>query len=255
MAFWGDYHTHTVYSHARGSIEHNVRMARDKGLKQIAITDHGFRHVAFNVRRSDFKFMQRDIAFIRDKYEVDIFLGLETNLQGRKGQIDIVDSDMQNLDVLLCGYHEYVYPASVKDFFSFFIPNHIPFHRKSDLMKGRNTEAYINAINRYPIDVIVHPKYGIEIDVVELAKECKKLGVFLELNGKRISMSDDEIAGMAETGVGIICNSDAHSPEHVGDFAIPVGAVERNKIPYEQIVNWDKLPDFRSRRLKAEGKL
>lgn len=246
MAFQGDYHTHTVYSHARGSIEHNVMVARDKGLKQIAITDHGFRHIAFNVRRADFKFMQRDIARIKDKYGIDIMLGLETNLQGLKGQIDIVDSDLSNLDVLLCGYHEYVYPASVKDFFSFFIPNHIPVHRKSDLMKGRNTEAYIKAIHRYPIDVVVHPKYGIEIDVAALAVECKKLGVFMELNGKRISMSDEEIQSMAATGVGIICDSDAHSPEHVGNMSLPIACIERNNIPYSQIVNWDKLPAFRS---------
>ena len=35
-----DHHTHTVYSHGKGSIEDNVKVALSKGLKSVAITDH-----------------------------------------------------------------------------------------------------------------------------------------------------------------------------------------------------------------------
>ena len=44
MALFGDYHTHSVYSrrkHGKGTIEENVQSAVKKGLRQIAITDHG----------------------------------------------------------------------------------------------------------------------------------------------------------------------------------------------------------------------
>ena len=37
-----DYHTHTVYSHGTGSVLENALIAKEKGLKEIAITDHGF---------------------------------------------------------------------------------------------------------------------------------------------------------------------------------------------------------------------
>ncbi|MFR6641738.1 MAG: PHP domain-containing protein [Christensenellales bacterium] len=59
MAYWGDYHTHTYYSHGKGTIEDNVRAAAEKGLKQIAITDHGFRHMMYNVRHMDLKKCRR----------------------------------------------------------------------------------------------------------------------------------------------------------------------------------------------------
>ena len=36
-----DYHTHTIFSHGKGTIADNVEAARSKGLKGIAITDHG----------------------------------------------------------------------------------------------------------------------------------------------------------------------------------------------------------------------
>lgn len=251
MKFLGDYHTHTTYSHGKGSIEDNVKQADKIGLQQVAITDHGYRHLVYNVRRFDFKYMRRDIAEIADKYKTTVFLGLETNLQSNDGDVDIKDSDIENLDIILLGYHRLIHPASIKAFFSFYLDNKRPRHKKSDLRKGLNTEAYIKAINRFPIDAIVHPNHGAIIDVVTLAKECTKLGVFMELNGKRISMTDDEILAMAETGVGIIANSDAHIPDRVGDMSMPLNCINRLNLNSSQIVNLDKIPSFRSRKLKG----
>lgn len=78
--FLGDYHTHTVYSHGKGTVEDNVRAAIAAGLKQLAITDHGFRHLTYNVRRGDWPYIMGDVEAARQKYpQIDIFLGLETN--------------------------------------------------------------------------------------------------------------------------------------------------------------------------------
>ena len=47
MLLTGDYHTHTVYSHGKGTVLENAIQAKALGLKEIAITDHGFEQLAF----------------------------------------------------------------------------------------------------------------------------------------------------------------------------------------------------------------
>ena len=47
-----DHHTHTVYSHGKGSIEDNVKVALSKGLKSVAITDHGPGHLTYGLKMS-----------------------------------------------------------------------------------------------------------------------------------------------------------------------------------------------------------
>ena len=50
MLLTGDYHTHTPYSHGKNTVDENAAQAAANGLKEIAITDHGFRHVIYNLR-------------------------------------------------------------------------------------------------------------------------------------------------------------------------------------------------------------
>lgn len=51
MILTADYHTHTPYSHGKGTVEENAARAKELGLKQIGITDHGFSHLAFGLKR------------------------------------------------------------------------------------------------------------------------------------------------------------------------------------------------------------
>jgi len=51
MILTADYHTHTPYSHGKGTVMENAARAKELGLKQIGITDHGFSHLAFGLMR------------------------------------------------------------------------------------------------------------------------------------------------------------------------------------------------------------
>ena len=56
-----DLHTHTTYSHGKGSVENNVRAAFNKNLEYIAISDHGPGHLFYGVNREEFVNLRNDI--------------------------------------------------------------------------------------------------------------------------------------------------------------------------------------------------
>lgn len=257
MAIWGDYHTHTVYSHGKGTVEENIQAAIKCGLKEIAITDHGFKHFTYNVRRMDFPFMQKDVDNMRKKYpDIKIHLGLETNFNSAKGNIDMVPEDIAVLDIVVCGYHKFVKPDRFSDCYKFWFPNFVldTLGKSTAKMTALNTDAYIKALDKYPIDIVSHPNYSIKTDIVEVAKACKHYGTYFELNGKRISMTNEEIEGACNTGVEFICNSDAHDVGSIGNVDIPMAKIKELGIPLEQVANWERLPVLRSAKIKDKLK-
>ncbi|MCL1945297.1 MAG: PHP domain-containing protein [Firmicutes bacterium] len=250
MAFIGDYHTHTPHSHGKSTMEENVVKAIELGLKEIAITDHGFRHRLYNVKKRNWHNIAKEHADLVAKYtQIKIYLGLETNLISPQGELDIVDEDLEYLQIIVAGYHRMVKPYRFRDNLQFFFPNAfanlVGKHTKRLLV--RNTDAYVKAIERYPIDIISHPQFGMKVDIIEVAKAAAHYGTYLELNGKRIKSTDSEILDTLEkTTVNYIADSDAHSLDRIGNFDLPQIVVNRINIPYERLSNWENLPNFRS---------
>lgn len=242
--FFGDYHTHTVFSHGKGSIEDSVLKAAKLGLKEIGITDHGFNHMAYNVRRRELPRMRAQINAMAVKYpQVRAYLGVEANILSPKGDIDVKEADKPMLDIIVCGYHKLVWHSPRAA--SYFWSNNLG--GSSAKTAARNTDAYVNAIARNEIDILSHPGNFCKCDIREVARACKQFGTLFELNGKRIYLSDEELSMAAQEGCVFILDSDAHSPGRVGDFGAAWQRVRRLSIPYTQIANYGSFPTFRSR--------
>ena len=196
MTLYGDYHTHTVYSHGKGSIEQNVLRAARKGLREIAVADHGFNHVTYGVRRKDMPHMRAQIEEMKVKYpSITVYLSVEANILDARGHIDVRPSDKPWLDIIVCGYHKLVYTSSFCAPFSYFLPNNIGCSGAKTV--ARNTEAYVNALEKNEIDILSHPGNYCKCDIAEVARACKHFGTYFELNGKRIKITDNELAAAA----------------------------------------------------------
>lgn len=242
MKIIGDYHTHTVYSHGKGSIRDNVEAAIEKGLKEIAICDHGPSHYLYGVKRKKLFKMREEIDELNRKYEkkgIKILLGIEANVVGYDGSIDVDDEILNIIDILLLGYHYGVTPKSIKDGLFMYTINPlskvIPGFRKR--VEEKNTEALIKAIRKYPVDIITHPGSKAKLNIKKLAKAAYEEGVALEINSSHSQLSIDNIRIALTEKVEFYINSDAHDPINVGNIQEGMRRAEEAKVPIHRIRN------------------
>ena len=251
-----DFHTHTVYSHGKGSVLENAISAKQKDLKGIAITDHGFSHPAFGMRRKKLDNMRSDCENAFKQTGVKIFLGIESNILGLDGKTDVRVSDYDKLDIFLAGVHRFVIYSKFSDYFKFFGSNYFSSVLKlkptDDLVKN-TTKAYINAIKNNPIDVLTHLNFCCFADSLEVAKCLEDYGTYLEINTKKTHLSDEEWQNIVDkTNVNFVIDSDAHSPDRIGDLKLYHELIKRVKIPENRIHNINgRFPDFRFAKVKG----
>ena len=85
MILTSDYHTHTIYSHGKGTVMDNAIKAKELGLKEIAISDHGFAHPAFGLTKKKLPKLRVDCNDATKNTGVNVLLGIESNIIGTDG--------------------------------------------------------------------------------------------------------------------------------------------------------------------------
>ena len=257
MILTSDYHTHTTFSHGKGSVLDNANAAKNAGLKEIGISDHGFAHPAFGLRKRKLPQLKKDCEQATLITGVKTLVGIESNIVGRDGTVDLKPALYDYFDIFLAGLHKFV-EFKIGTFFSVSAPDIMATYlKKKEVSKGlikRNTETFINVIKKNPVDVITHLNYFCFADVKEVGKACADYGTYIELNSKKVHLSDDEIAELLKTDVSFVINSDAHTPDRVGEISLVENMIKRLDFPLGRIKNIDgRLPDFRFKKFK-EGK-
>lgn len=252
-----DFHTHTVYSHGTGSIMENALVAKNKGIKLIGITDHGFNHPCYRVKRKYLPQMKEECAGAYGQTGVNVLLGIEANIIGISGATDVKKSDYEYLDLYLAGIHRFVKCDKFSDYFKLLGANMFAnaFRVKPPKSLVRDcTAAYVNAIKNNPIDIVTHVNFCCFADAVEVARCCEDYGTYFEINTKKTHLSDEEWQNVIDkTNVGFVVDSDAHSPDRVGDTLLADELMKRVKFPENRIFNmYGNVPDLRYTRFKKE---
>ncbi|MGN0817736.1 MAG: PHP domain-containing protein, partial [Candidatus Coproplasma sp.] len=123
MILTADYHTHTPYSHGKNTVLENAVAAQKANLKQIAITDHGFNHLLFGLKRRALPDLRSEIEEAEKLTVVKVLMGMESNLISVSGETDMRESDLQFFDIYLCGIHEVLKYKSLSDMSNIMLKN------------------------------------------------------------------------------------------------------------------------------------
>ena len=236
-----DYHSHTTYSHGKGSIADNARIASQKGLEILAITDHGARQPVIGVGLKDFDAMRKDIEEAQKQFpELQLLLGVEANIMGVDGDIDLTEDDAKRLDIVIAGYHYLAMPYKFVDNFRInwnVLSKNIMKSTKSQV--ARNTGMFIKAVRRHKIDILTHPGYKLDVDFREIAKVCADYGTYVELSSRHRMPNESNIEDFLASDCVFVLNSDAHKSADVGHCDYAKALVEKYEIPHERIANID----------------
>lgn len=240
MKIFADYHTHTKYSHGKGTIQENVEEAIKKGLKEVAISDHGPSHIGFGIKKKDLEKMRKEIDQInRSTEQIKVKLGIEANIIGLDGKIDVDKDMLKHLDIVLAGYHFGAMPENIVDGTKIHAYNLLAKYLPSVINRSKalNTKAVIEAVYNNKIDVITHPGAKAHIDTRELAKAAAQRNTALEINSSHGHLTVEYIKVAMKEGVKFVVSSDAHKPEDVGNVKAGLDRAIAAGLQAEQILN------------------
>jgi len=238
MKYALDVHTHTIASgHAYSTLMENAKAASEKGIKVLGTTEHGITmpHSPHSWYFHNYKVLPREM------YGVTMLYGTEANILDYDGNLDMDDSTLNIMDIVIGSIHDEVYTVGNID---------------------ENTRAFINTIKSGKVDIIGHlGNPEVPVDFEKIVKCALENDVLIEINNSSFTTSRvgshsncKKIALLCKKyGAKIIINSDAHFCTLIGEFTQAVNMLESIDFPEELIMNNE--PNQLLLRLKKKGKL
>ncbi len=227
-----DIHTHTIFSHGKGTIEDNVKAAKGKNLSAVGISDHGPGHKFYGIKHKDLQIMRGEIDRLKAIYpEMEIMLGIEANIIDPTGKLDHTKEDLKYLDYVLAGYHYGIFGdnplvSSGIHFMNLLSSSIIGSsnrdpgmrRRRMKKLKNINTELVIKALHENEVKVLTHPGDKGPFDLCAIAEACRETGTLMEISNWHEAPRIKELKALRKIDVSFIVSSDAHSPSRVGTF-------------------------------------
>ena len=230
MKLLADLHTHSTnsrFKHGKSSIEEMAIEANEVGLVEIGVTDHGYQHL-FRTSKEKLKEARKTVDEINKWSKTKVLLGVEANIISDDGTLDIDNETLSLLDILIIGYHR----MTSTNFANFF-----GFAKKTKESKEKCTNAFINAIRRYPVTIVAHLDSVLETDLYEIGKVCRERGTMVEINNRHTKWTEKQMEDLIASGCMFVVSSDAHSRDQVGEVDKAFEYITKFNIPSERVAN------------------
>lgn len=239
-----DYHTHTIYSrvgpyfHGKGKIVENVAAAVGKGLKEVAITDHGPTDF-YGLSLKNIPQMREDIAEAVKRFpRIKVFLGVEADIVDTPNGLDVAPEDFALFDFVNAGYHYVPNCHMIQNWLAFRFPCPKSIREK---LRKQNTERIVKALRCNDIKILTHPGDKAYINTHAVAKACEETGTLVEINARHRHPDCEELRIFASYNVKFVISSDAHRPEKVGRYMKSMALALDAGIDPARIVNIEEV--------------
>ncbi len=232
-----DCHIHTLASgHAYSTADECARAAAEKKLELIALTDHaptmpGAAHIFF------FENLKILPHFM---YGVEVLQGIEANIIGFDGSLDVYDDLLGRLDFVIASMH---------------VPCIKPGTKKE------NTSAVLGAMKNPRVRAIGHPDDArYEYDFAEIALAAAGTDTLIEVNNSSLLPTSfrkgareaylELLAQCEKTGARIIVNSDAHYHGTIGEHEAALSLLAETGFAESAVMNANaaRLKEFLAKK-------
>lgn len=226
MKYVLDTHTHTIVSgHAYSTIREMAKIASEKGLEVLGITEHAPEMPG----SCNWIYFSNLKVVPREYYGVKMLMGCELNILDFEGTIDLPERILKQMDIVIASMHT-------------------PCMKRGS--KEEYTQGYLNVMKNPYVNIIGHPDDSrFSIDYEALVQGAKEYGKILELNNHSLDPKASRVGGRendmemlkycTKYQVPIVVGSDAHVDVLVGNHAHAYHLLEECKFPEELVLNTD----------------
>lgn len=223
-----DLHIHSNWSDGKHSLEEMVRVAIERGLKLIALTDHTKSAPTTN---SD------------DRLAIDQIPARTASIKKVQNLMDGKLLILNGIEVDILPDGRLDYPDEVLAQFDLVIASiHLEMNQPADQI----THRLLTAIRNPYVDIIGHPSgrelpfsNGKVLDWELIFNSAKEKRTVLEVNSNPNHLDLDDIRARraAESGVLLAVNSDAHNLQAMGNLKYGIGTARRAWLTKDHVIN------------------
>ncbi len=220
----GDLHAHTKETDGTNTLEEMANAAREMGYEYLAITDHSKKVTI--ARGLDEDRLEQQIMKIDELNKklknFRILKSVEVDIL-QDGSLDLPDSLLKELDLVVCSVH-YYWKLSGK----------------------KQTLRILKAMQNPYFNILAHPtgrmigiRDELDFDMDAIMKEAKNNGCILEINSNpdRLDLNDDYARRAKEMGVKISVATDAHSVNSLQYIEYGIDQARRGWLEREDVIN------------------
>lgn len=227
----GNLHAHTKASDGKYSLEDMAEAARELGYEYLAVTDHT-KNMAMTKGLDEKRLREQmeEIDKLNEKLDgFRVLKGSEVDIL-EDGSLDLDDSALKELDVVVCS-----------------------IHTKFDLSSEKQTNRILRAMDNPCMHILGHPtgrlinqRDAYDVNIERIIDAAADRGCHLELNAQpdRLDLTDVHCRLAKETGVMIAVSTDAHSTSELQFMKYGIHQARRGWLEADDVINtrsWSEL--------------